>query len=152
MIHEGGAPIKYTKDGKIEIFSQERESREYDGRGYILEEAIRGDFSLVKAWKADRQGNLVFRWVQSSTVRCQNHRLFLNRFIFRKTARNFNPPICKASPITIAEVEEIVEIDTIPPEDIHVPSVYVQRVILGKDYQKRIEVISETKLLTKFHL
>ncbi|XP_021964626.1 succinyl-CoA:3-ketoacid coenzyme A transferase 1, mitochondrial [Folsomia candida] len=117
LIHEGGAPIKYTKDGKIEIFSDQREAREYDGRGYILEEAIKGDFSLVKAWKADKQGNL----------------------IFRKTARNFNPPICKASQITIAEVEEIVEVDSIPPEDIHVPSVYVQRVVLGKDYQKRIE-------------
>jgi 3-oxoacid CoA-transferase len=62
LIHEGGAPIKYTKDGRVEMSSESRESREYAGRNYILEEAITGDFALVKAWKADRQGNLVFRW------------------------------------------------------------------------------------------
>lgn len=117
LIHEGGSPIKYTKDGKIDICSEEREAREYNGKGYILEEAITGDFALVKAWKADKQGNL----------------------IFRKTARNLNPPMCKASKITIAEVEEIVELDEIAPEDVHIPSIYVQRVVLGKDYQKRIE-------------
>lgn len=83
-----------------------------------MEEAITGDFALIKAWKADRAGNL----------------------IFRKTARNFNPPMCKAAGITIAEVEEIIDVDQIPPEDIHVPSVYVHRVIKGAKYEKRIEV------------
>ena len=83
-----------------------------------MEEAITGDFALVKAWKADKAGNLVFR----------------------KTARNFNPPMCKAAKITIAEVEEIVDVDTIPPEDVHVPSIYVHRIIKGEKYEKRIEV------------
>ncbi|CAL8108514.1 unnamed protein product [Orchesella dallaii] len=117
LIHEGGAPIKYTNNGKVEILSEERESRQFNGRDYIMEEAITGDFALVKAWKADRAGNL----------------------IFRKTARNFNPPMCKAAGITIAEVEEIVDVDQIPPEHVHVPSIYVHRVIQGKSYEKRIE-------------
>lgn len=80
-----------------------------------MEEAITGDFALVKAWKADKYGNL----------------------IFRKSARNFNPAICKAARITIAEVEEIV--DEIEPDSVHVPSIYVHRVILGEKYEKRIE-------------
>jgi 3-oxoacid CoA-transferase len=123
LIHEGGAPIKYTNDGKVEILSEERESRQIEGRNYILEEAITGDFALIKAWKADRAGNL----------------------IFRKTARNFNPPMCKAAKITIVEVEEIVDVDQLPAEDIHVPSVYVNRVIQGTKYEKRIEKRTITK-------
>ncbi|ODM88669.1 Succinyl-CoA:3-ketoacid coenzyme A transferase 1, mitochondrial, partial [Orchesella cincta] len=119
LIHEGGAPIKYTSNGKVEIMSQARESRQFDGREYIMEEAISGDFALVKAWKADRAGNL----------------------IFRKTAWNFNPPMCKATGVTIVEVEEIVDVDQIPPEHVHVPGIYVHRVIQGKGYEKRIEVV-----------
>ncbi|ESO88360.1 hypothetical protein LOTGIDRAFT_126331, partial [Lottia gigantea] len=118
LIHEGGAPIKYSSDGNIDIASTPREAREFDGRSYIMEEAITGDFALVKAWKADRSGNLTFR----------------------KTARNFNPPMCKASKITIAEVEEIVEDGEIPPEDVHVPHVFVQRVVKCDKFEKRIEV------------
>ncbi|CAG7836720.1 unnamed protein product, partial [Allacma fusca] len=123
LIHEGGTPIKYGKDGSIEVLSEERESRMFNDRPYIMEEAITGDFALIKAWKADRAGNL----------------------IFRKTARNFNPPMCKAAKITIAEVEEIVDIDSIPAEDIHIPSVYVQRVIKGAKYEKRIEKLTVQK-------
>jgi len=117
LVHEGGSPIKYNKDGSIAIHSQPREERMYNGRNYILEEGITGDFALVKAWKADKAGNLVFRM----------------------TANNFNQPMAKAAKITIAEVEEIVEVGEIPPDQIHIPSIYVQKVILGPSYEKRIE-------------
>ncbi|BFY99807.1 hypothetical protein BsWGS_02846 [Bradybaena similaris] len=127
LIHKGGAPIKYAPDGTVAIASKERESRQFGGLNYVMEEAITGDFSLVKAWKADKAGNL----------------------IFRKTARNFNPPICKAGQITIAEVEEIVETGSIPQEDVHVPHIYVQRVVKGSNYQKRIERLTLTKPQTK---
>ncbi|XP_005109804.1 succinyl-CoA:3-ketoacid coenzyme A transferase 1, mitochondrial [Aplysia californica] len=123
LIHHGGAPIKYTTDGKVEIPSEARESREFDNVNYVMEQAITGDFALVKAWKADKAGNLTFR----------------------KTARNFNPPMCKAGAITIAEVEEIVEMGEIPQEDVHVPHIYVQRVIKGSNYQKRIERLTLTR-------
>ncbi|KAM3962256.1 LOW QUALITY PROTEIN: succinyl-CoA:3-ketoacid CoA transferase [Aphomia sociella] len=114
LIHEGGSPIKYTKDGKIDIPSVARKEQQFNGINYILEEAITGDFAFVKAWKADKYGNL----------------------IFRKSARNFNPAMCKAARITIAEVEEIV--DEIEPDQVHVPSIYVHRIIKG-EYEKRIE-------------
>lgn len=123
LIHKGGSPIKYNADKSIEIASEERESREFDNANYIMEHAITGDFALVKAWKADKAGNLTFR----------------------KTARNFNPPMCKAGQITIAEVEEIVENGEIAQEDVHVPHIYVQRVIKGGNYEKRIERLTLTK-------
>jgi len=118
LIHEGGAPIKYSPDGKtIAIASEPREHRVFSGQNYIMEHGITGDFSLVKGWKADREGNVVFR----------------------KTARNFNVPIAKAGKVCIVEVEEIVETGTISPEDVHLPNIYVQRVIKGDSYEKRIE-------------
>jgi 3-oxoacid CoA-transferase len=117
LVHEGGSPIKYAADGTIAIHSKPREERSFGGRDFIMEEGITGDFALVKAWKADRAGNLVFRM----------------------TANNFNLPMAKAAKITIAEVEEIVEVGEIPPDQIHVPSIYVQKVILGPSYEKRIE-------------
>ncbi|GBM97017.1 Succinyl-CoA:3-ketoacid coenzyme A transferase 1, mitochondrial [Araneus ventricosus] len=117
LVQEGGAPVKYNPDGSIALASESKEVRQINGRDYILEEAITGDFALVKAWKADKFGNL----------------------IFRKSTPNFNVPMCKAGKITIAEVEEIVEIGEIPPENVHVPSVYVQRVLLGEKYEKRVE-------------
>jgi len=125
LVHEGGSPIKYKKDGTIAIHSQRREERSFEGRNFIMEEGITGDFALVKAWKADKAGNLVFN----------------------KTAMNFNLPMCKAAKITIAEVEEIVEIGELEPDQIHIPSIYVQRVIKGENYQKRIErvTLSQTK-------
>ncbi len=97
-----------------------------------MEEAITGDFSLVKAWKADKAGNLVFR----------------------KTAQNFNSPMCRAGKVCIAEVEEIVEVGDLPADAIHVPSIYVQRVVLGKSFEKRIEVISFffEKMLSTFNI
>ncbi|XP_073951509.1 succinyl-CoA:3-ketoacid CoA transferase [Choristoneura fumiferana] len=115
LIQEGGSPIKYTKDGKIDIPSTSRIVQRFNGKDFIMEEAIVGDYALVKAWKADRHGNL----------------------IFRKSARNFNPAMCRAAKITIAEVEEIV--DEIDPDFIHVPSIFVHRVIKGEKYEKRIE-------------
>ncbi|XP_032786788.1 succinyl-CoA:3-ketoacid coenzyme A transferase 1, mitochondrial [Daphnia magna] len=123
LVHEGGSPIRYGPGGKVVQQSAPRESRNFNGGDYIMEEAITGDFALVKAWKADKAGNLVFR----------------------KSARNFNPTMCKAAKITIAEVEEIVENGSIPPEDVHVPSIYVQRVLLGSKFEKRIEKVTVKK-------
>ncbi|NWH35800.1 SCOT1 transferase, partial [Chloropsis hardwickii] len=123
LVQEGGAPIKYNTDGTIAIASQPREVREFDGRHFILEESITGDFALVKAWKADRAGNI----------------------IFRKTARNFNQPMCKAAKTTVVEVEEIVDIGAFAPEDIHVPKIYVDRLLQGEKFEKRIERLSIRK-------
>ncbi|CAB3982773.1 succinyl- :3-ketoacid coenzyme A transferase 1, mitochondrial, partial [Paramuricea clavata] len=117
VIHKGGAPIKYNKDRSVEIVSTPRESREFNGQSYIMEEAICGEFGLIKAWKADKKGNL----------------------IFRKTAGNFNPPMAKAAKITIVEVEEILETGEIPPDQVHVPGIYIDRIIKGEIYEKRIE-------------
>ncbi|XP_067087631.1 3-oxoacid CoA transferase 1a isoform X2 [Osmerus mordax] len=91
--------------------------REFNGRNYIMERAIVGDFALIKAWKADKAGNVVFR----------------------KTARNFNQPMCKAAKVTIVEVEEVVDVGVFAEEDIHIPSIYVNRIVKGDSYEKRIE-------------
>jgi 3-oxoacid CoA-transferase subunit A len=90
--------------------------REFEGRPYVMEKALRGDFALIKAWKADRWGNLVFR----------------------KTSRNFNPMMATAAKVTIVEVEQIVEPGEIDPDQVHLPSIYVKRIILSQA-QKRIE-------------
>ncbi|CAG9863364.1 unnamed protein product [Phyllotreta striolata] len=123
LVHEGGAPIKYNDKGKIEIASKQRESQLFNGKSYILEEAITGDFALIKAWKADEVGNL----------------------IFRKSARNFNPTMAKAAKTTIVEVEEIVPVGSLEPDQIHLPGIYVDRIILGKNYEKRIEKVTLEK-------
>ncbi|NP_001083240.1 3-oxoacid CoA-transferase 1 L homeolog [Xenopus laevis] len=123
LIQEGGAPIKYNKDGTIAIASQPKEVKEFSGRHFVMETSITGDFALVKAWKADLAGNIVFR----------------------KTARNFNQPMCKAAKVTVVEVEEIVETGTFAPEDVHIPSIYVDRVIKGESYQKKIERLTLRK-------
>ncbi len=112
-----GIPAFYTPTGAGTLVAEGKEEREFNGRKYILEKGITGDFALVKAWKADTFGNL----------------------IYRKTARNFNPMIATAGKITIAEVEEIVPLGELDPDQIHTPGVYVKRIILGKNYQKRIE-------------
>lgn len=118
-IRAGGAGIPgfYTATGVGTLIADGKEQKEFDGRTYILERGIVGDFALVKAWKADPLGNLVFR----------------------KTARNFNPLAAMAGKITIAEVEEIVEVGELDPDQIHTPGIYVQRVLLGENYEKRIE-------------
>jgi 3-oxoacid CoA-transferase subunit A len=111
-----GIPAFFTATGVGTPVSEGKEEREYNGRRYILEEAITGDFALVKAWKADKYGNLVFR----------------------KTARNFNPLVAVAGKVTVVEVEEIVEPGELDPDQIHTPGIYVNRVILGS-FEKRIE-------------
>lgn len=116
LIHEGGAPIKYGDGGKIVISSKARPMQEFNGTPYIMEEGITGDYAIIKAYKADEMGNL----------------------IFRKSARNFNEPMAKAAKITIAEVEEIVPVGSLDPDFIHIPSIFVQRIVKGK-FEKRIE-------------
>jgi 3-oxoacid CoA-transferase subunit A len=118
-IRAGGAgiPAFYTPTGVGTPVAEGKEVRDFDGRPYVLETALTADFSLVKAWKADRHGNLVYR----------------------ETARNFNPMMATAGRITIAEVEELVEPGQLDPDQIHTPGIYVQRVILGTGYEKRIE-------------
>ena len=118
-LRSGGAgiPAFYTPAGVGTLVAAGKEEREFEGRRYILEKWIRGDFAFVKAWKGDKFGNL----------------------IFRKTARNFNPMVATAGKITIAEVEELVETGSLNPDNIHTPGVYVQRIFQGTNYQKRIE-------------
>lgn len=118
-IRAGGAgiPAFYTPTGYGTVVAEGKETREFDGRHYVLEKALHADFAFVKAWKGDTQGNL----------------------IFRATARNFNPMMAKAAKITIAEVEELVEPGELDPDQIHTAGVYVQRIIKGKDYEKWIE-------------
>jgi 3-oxoacid CoA-transferase A subunit len=112
-----GIPAFFTPTGVGTLIAEGKEVREYDGRKYVLERSIRTDFAIVKAWKGDAMGNLVYR----------------------KTARNFNPMVATAGKITIAEVEEIVPVGSLDPDQIHTPGIYVQRIFQGKDYQKRIE-------------
>lgn len=118
-LRAGGAGIPgfYTPTGVGTKIAEGKESRLFDGREYILEKGITGDFAFVKAWKGDKFGNLVFR----------------------KTARNFNPMVATAGKITVAEVEELVEVGELDPDQIHTPGVFVQRIFQGRNYQKRIE-------------
>lgn len=119
-IRAGGAGIGgfFVRTGVGTLVAEGKETRILeDGKAYILEKPIRGDFALVKAWKADEMGNV----------------------IFRKTARNFNPMMATAADVSIVEVEEIVPVGTLDPEHIHLPGVYVNRLFVGQGYEKRIE-------------
>ena len=116
-ISEGGLPVRYNADGTVAQYSAKKETRVFDGKEYVLEHAITGDFAIVKAWKGDRFGNLVFR----------------------HTAMNFNPMMATAAKITIAEVEELVEVGELDPDHIHTPGIFVHRIFQGKSYEKRIE-------------
>lgn len=118
-IRAGGAGIPgfYTATGVGTDIAKGKEEKEFNGKSYILERAITGNFAFVKAWKADRSGNLVFR----------------------KTSRNFNPLVATAGKVTIVEVEELVETGALDPDEIHVPGVYVQRIVHGLTHEKRIE-------------
>ena len=117
-IRAGGAGIPgfYTKTGVGTIIAEGKEHKEFDGETYILETGLTADLAVVKAWKGDRAGNLVFR----------------------KTARNFNPMMATAGKVTVAEVEELVEVGDLEPDGIHSPGIYVQRIIAGA-HEKRIE-------------
>ncbi len=112
-----GIPAFFTQTGVGTKVAEGKEVRDFNGKKYVLEHSIRADFAFVKAWKADKFGNLMFR----------------------KTARNFNPLAAMAGQITVVEVEELVEIGDIDPDQVHLPGAYVQRIFLGRNYQKRIE-------------
>jgi len=118
-IRAGGAgiPAFFTPTGVGTRVAEGKEIRVFEGRSYVLEHALKADFAIIKAWKADRWGNLVFR----------------------KTARNFNSTMAAAGRITIAEVEELVDLGSINPDDVHVPGIYVQRLFVGPHFEKRIE-------------
>jgi 3-oxoacid CoA-transferase subunit A len=112
-----GIPAFFTKTGVGTVVADGKETREFDGKTYVMERGIRADLSLVKAWKADQQGNLVYR----------------------KTSRNFNPVVAMCGRVTVAEVEEIVENGQIDPDHVHTPGIFVQRIVLNRSPEKRIE-------------
>ncbi len=118
-IRAGGAgiPAFFTPTGVGTIVGENKETREFDGRLYVMERALEADFAFIKAWKGDKWGNLVYR----------------------KTARNFNPMMATAANVTIAEVEHLVEVGELDPDSIHTPSVYVKRIFQGELFEKRIE-------------
>ena len=115
-----GIPAFYTPAGYGTEVAEGKESREFNGKVYIMEHALHADFAIVKAWKGDRYGNL----------------------IFRKTTRNFSTSMAKAGSITIAEVEHLVDPEEMEPDQVHVPGIYVHRIFQGKDYEKRIEKVT----------
>ncbi|MEB1610096.1 CoA transferase subunit A [Xanthomonas campestris pv. campestris] len=112
-----GIPAFYTATGYGTIVAQGKETRQFDGKQYVMETALQADVALVKAWRADAAGNLVFR----------------------KTARNFNPACAMAGRVCVAEVEEIVEVGAIDPDQVHLPGIYVDRLVLNASPEKRIE-------------
>jgi 3-oxoacid CoA-transferase subunit A len=118
-IRAGGAGIPgfYTKTGVGTLIAEGKEHKEFEDDTYVLERGLVADLSVVKAWRGDAEGNLVYR----------------------KTARNFNPMMATAGKVTVAEVEELVPVGTLDPDCIHTPGIFVQRIIQGRDYEKRIE-------------
>jgi 3-oxoacid CoA-transferase subunit A len=112
-----GIPAFYTRTGYGTVVAEGKETREFDGHHYVMETALKADVSLVKAWKADKAGNLVFR----------------------KTSRNFNPACAMAGKVCVAEVEEVVEIGAIDPDHVHLPGIYVDRIVHNPTPEKRIE-------------
>ncbi|MGE4372608.1 MAG: CoA transferase subunit A [Xanthobacter sp.] len=121
-IRAGGAgiPAFYTRTGYGTIVAEGKPTAEFNGHQYVLETALHADLSIIKAWKADKAGNL----------------------IFRKTARNFNPMMATAGKLTVVEVEEVVETGTLDPDFIHTPGIYVDRIIVSKNAEKRIEKVT----------
>ena len=115
----GGAGIAgfYTPTGYGTVVAEGKETREFNGRMYVLERGLTADFAFVKAWKGDRWGNL----------------------IYRKTARNFNPVMATAARVTIAEVEHLVEVGELEPDSVHTPAIYIRRIFQGQKYERRIE-------------
>lgn len=121
-IRAGGAgiPAFYTRTGAGTVVAEGKEVREFDGKKYVMERGIFADLAIIKGYKADKFGNV----------------------IYRKTARNFNPVMATAAKITICEVEEIVEIGKLDPDNIHTPGIYIDRLLQGKNYEKRIEKVT----------
>lgn len=120
---QSGIPAFYTPAGYGTEVAEGKESREFNGKMHILEHAFKANFAFVKAWKGDTAGNL----------------------IFKGTARNFNPNMCGAATITVAEVEELVPAGSLEPNDIHIPGIFVQRIFQGTHYEKRIEQLTVRK-------
>jgi 3-oxoacid CoA-transferase subunit A len=114
---QAGFPAFYTPAGYGTEVAEGKETRDFDGKMHVLEPAFKADFAFVKAWKGDAAGNLVFKG----------------------TARNFNANMCGAAKITVAEVEELVPVGELDPNNIHIPGIFVQRIFQGKNYEKRIE-------------
>lgn len=114
---QSGFPAFYTPAGFGTEVAEGKETRDFNGKMYVLEKAFEADFSFVKAWKGDAAGNLVFKG----------------------TARNFNPAMCGAAKITVAEVEELVPVGSLDPNQIHIPGIFIQRIFQGEHYEKRIE-------------
>jgi 3-oxoacid CoA-transferase subunit A len=112
-----GIPAFYTPTGVGTMIAEGKEVREFNGRNYVMERALRGDYAFIKAWKGDRWGNL----------------------IYRKTARNFNPMMATAADCVIAEVEEIVELGALAPENVHTPGIFVNAIFQGTNFEKQIE-------------
>src|SRR5258705_5137349 len=110
-------PVVCTRTAAGTTLAEGKETKAFDGKEYVLEEGIRADLAMVKAWKGDKAGNL----------------------IYRKTSRNFNPMIATCGKVTVAEVEQLVEIGELDPDQIHTPGIYVDRIIQGSRYEKRIE-------------
>ena len=120
---QSGIPAFYTPAGYGTEVADGKESREFNGKMHLLEKAFNADFAFVKAWKGDAAGNLVFKG----------------------SARNFNPNMCGAAKITVAEVEELVPVGTLDPNHIHIPGIFVQRIFQGENYEKRIEQLTVRK-------
>jgi 3-oxoacid CoA-transferase subunit A len=120
---QSGIPAFYTPAGYGTEVAGEKEAREFDGKWHILEKAFKADFSFIKAWKGDVAGNL----------------------IFKGSARNFNPNMCGAATITVAEVEELLPVGVLDPNFIHIPGIFVQRIFQGEKYEKRIEQLTVRK-------
>ena len=112
-----GIPAFYTPTGFGTMVAENKETREFDGRMFVMERGLRGDFAFVKAWKGDRWGNL----------------------IYRKTARNFNPMMATAADFVVAEVEELVELGELDPDQVHTPGIFINAILQGELYEKRIE-------------
>ena len=121
-IRAGGAgiPAFFTKTGVGTLVAEGKEVREFDGETYVMERALKADLSIVKAWKGDAEGNLVYR----------------------KTARNFNPMMAAAGKVTVAEVEELVAVGSLDPDNIHTPGIFIDRIFEGAHFEKRIERVT----------
>jgi 3-oxoacid CoA-transferase A subunit len=117
LVELGGVPIKYNRDGTVQKYSEKKPYTYFDGKKYLLERSIKADYSFIKGWKGDQKGNI----------------------IFRKTARNFNYDAATAGKICIAEVEELVPVGELKPDEIHLPGIYVDKILKGESYEKRIE-------------
>jgi 3-oxoacid CoA-transferase subunit A len=120
---QSGFPAFYTPAGYGTEVAEGKETRDFNGKMYVLEQAFKADFAFVKAWKGDAAGNLVFKG----------------------TSRNFNPAMCGAAKITVAEVEELVPVGSLDPNQIHIPGIFVQRIFQGEMYEKRIEQLTVRK-------